>query len=58
MNDLKADIVLIEEKLESRPNHEEIDQKFTKLHNYTPLKAFQGLQRIVSQKADGISQDE
>ena len=43
VNDLKADFVLLAEKLLEKPSHEEVDAKMTKLHNYTPLKAFQGL---------------
>ena len=43
VNDLKNDVQFLEEKLSTRPTNEEIDQRFTKLHNYTPLTSFKGL---------------
>ena len=58
INEVVNDIAAIEEKLAVRPTIEDIDAKMDKFKDYTTIKAFQGLQRIVSQKAEGIQQDE
>ena len=48
INEVCNDIALIEEKLTLRPVYEEVDEKLEKLKDYTTIKAFQGLQKIVS----------
>lgn len=44
--------------MKQRPTDDDVDAKFERLNKYTPLTAFVGLQRIVSQKAEGITLDE
>lgn len=58
INDIRNEIVTIEDNLRNRPTHDELERKFEKLSNYVSIKAFQGLQRIVSQKAESITADE
>ena len=48
INEVVTDVAMIEEKLAVRPTLEELDTKLEKFKEYTSLKAFQGLQRIVS----------
>ena len=58
INDIINDIASLEEKLAVRPTLDDIDTKLERFKDYATVKAFQGLQRIVSQKAESITQDE
>lgn len=55
INDVVNDITVVEEKLTVRPTFDEMDQKLERLKDFATIKAFQGLQRVVSQKAEGIT---
>ena len=58
INDIINDISTLEEKLAVRPTIDEVDTRMERIKEYTTVKAFQGLQKIVSQKAEAITQDE
>ena len=58
INELKNEVQSIESQLELRPTVEEVEMKFTQLQGYVTVKAFQGLSRVVSTKAEEITQDE
>ena len=58
INDVVNDVSAVEEKLTVRPTFDEMDQKLERLKDFATIKAFQGLQRVVSQKAEGITMDE
>ena len=55
INEIMSDISTFEDKLSQRVTTDELDNRMVKLQEYVPLKMFQGLQRIVSQKAEGIT---
>ena len=44
--------------MNNRPTIDDIDSKMERFKDFTTIKAFQGLQRIVAQKAEAITQDE
>ena len=49
---------LQQDAIERRPTIEDLESKFTALDGYVTVKAFGGLQKIVSTKSDSITCDE
>ena len=58
INTLESDILSIDNKILLRPTQDDVDQQFVKLQGYATMKAFNGLSKLVSMKADQISADE
>ena len=58
VNEVFGDVASLEEKLKKRPTYEEVDNRLTKLDKYTPLAQFVVLKKLVSEKAEQMTQDE
>ena len=58
INEIMTEIANIDDKLKTKMTADEIDEKFEVLKEYVTVKQYSTLQRIVSQKAEGITLDE